>query len=92
MFQKGFQRLEVTTDRYFLQLIVTIHANPQRHGLVTDFRDWPWSSYHVLGSAQPTRLNRAAVLAWFGDLPHYEAFHRGRVDERAIAPVIEEDL
>jgi putative transposase len=92
LFQERFQRIAVTTDRYFLQLILYIHVNPQKHGLVTDFRAWPWSSYHALGSAQPTRLNRAAMLNWFGDLPQYETFHLGQVDERVIAPLIEEDL
>jgi len=52
------------------------------------FREWPWSSYHALGTAQPSRLNRSAVLGWFGDAPGFEAFHRGRVDESAIAALI----
>ena len=90
LFQKPFQRIDVTTDRYFLQLIFYIHFNPQKHGLVTDFREWPYSSYHALGNAQPTRLDRAAVLGWFGDAPRFEAFHRGRVDELTIAPLIAE--
>ena len=29
-----------------------------------------------------------AVLGWFGDAPGFEAFHRGRVDESAIAALI----
>jgi REP element-mobilizing transposase RayT len=90
LFQKPFQRLAVANDSYFLPLIFYIHFNPQKHGLVTDFRDWPYSSYHTLGSAQPTHLDRAAVLGWFGDAPHYEDFHRGRVDELGLAPFITE--
>ena len=90
LFQKPFQRLPVNSDRYFLQLIFYIHFNPQKHGLVTDFRDWPWSSYYALGTAQPTRLSRAAVFNWFGDTPRFEAFQRGRVDELVIAPLIME--
>ena len=90
LFQKPFQRVAVTTDRYFLQLIFYIHFNPQKHGLVSDFREWPWSSYHALGGVQPTRLNRAMVLDWFGNAREFEAFHRGRVDELAIAPLIVE--
>src|SRR5262245_41858037 len=50
LFQKPFQRLTVTNERYFLQLIFYIHFNPQKHGLVTRFRDWPWTSYHALSS------------------------------------------
>lgn len=92
LFEERFGRIEVTSDRYFLQLIFYIHFNPQKHGFVTDFREWPWSSYHALLAAGETKLNRAEVLNWFGDAAQYEAFHRGLMDEKAIAAVIDEEL
>ena len=37
------------------------------HGLVDDFRDWPYSSYRAMISREPTQLAREVSLAWFDD-------------------------
>lgn len=67
LFQRPFRRIEVTTEAYMLRLIGDIHRNPQCHGLVRDFRAWPYSSYSTLTSMHPTALQRAAVITWFAD-------------------------
>ncbi len=92
LFEERFGRIEVTTDAYFTHLIFYIHFNPQKHGFVDDFRDWHWSSYHTLQAAGDTQLNRAEVLNWFGDKARFDEFHRGRVDEKTVAALIDEDL
>jgi REP element-mobilizing transposase RayT len=45
LFQRPFQRVPVIDDVYFTNLVAYIHQNPQRHGLIDDFRTWPYSSY-----------------------------------------------
>ena len=39
LFQDRFGRIQVTADAYFTNLIYYIHHNPQKHGLVDDFRE-----------------------------------------------------
>ena len=63
LFQRPFSRIEVTSDAYFSRLVIYIHQNPQKHGFVSDFRDWPHSSYHTFLSAKPTHLKRDDVVA-----------------------------
>jgi putative transposase len=92
LFQKHFSRRLVSSDSYFLNLIFYIHFNPQKHGFVEDFRDWNWSSYHAIDSEGNTRLQRDAVIDWFGGISQYQEFHRGMVNERVITPLIEDDL
>ncbi len=92
LFEERFGRIEVTTDAYFANLIFYIHFNPQKHGFVADFRDWPWSSYGALRGSSATKLNRTEVLDWFGGEAQFEEFHRGMVDEKAVAALIDEDL
>ena len=92
LFEERFGRIEVTSDAYASQLIFYIHFNPQKHGFVDDFREWPWSSYAALRASATTKLNRAEVLSWFGGENRFEEFHRGLVDERAVAALIDEDL
>ena len=67
LFQRPFGRIQVTDDAYFARLVIYIHHNPQKHGLVDDYRSWVYSSYGALVGGQVTRLERDAVLGWFGD-------------------------
>jgi putative transposase len=75
LFQHHFGRIPITSNRYFASLIRYIHRNPQKHGLVEDFRDWPYSSYHVLLSSEPTLLARAKVFKWLNGRHGYTTFH-----------------
>jgi putative transposase len=50
LFQHPFHRIPVSNQDHFDSLMRYIHQNPQHHGFVKDFRDWPFSSYHVLQS------------------------------------------
>jgi len=75
LFQRPFGRIPVTTDEQFATLIVYIHQNPQKHGFVTDYRDWPYSSYHTLSDSRPTRLDRACVLEWLGGRAGFDDAH-----------------
>ena len=92
LFEERFKRIEVTTDAYFTNLIFYIHFNPQKHGFVIDFRDWPWSSFAALLGNQPTALQRQRALDWFDGRDRFDAFHRGVVDECVITPLIEGDF
>lgn len=75
LFEQSFRRIMVDTDTYFTELIYYIHYNPQKHGFVTDFRDYPYSSYHShLGSAL-TKLKRDEVVGWFGNRDEFKKFH-----------------
>ena len=92
LFQRPFGRIEVSSDSYFMQLVTYIHQNPQKHGFVSDFRTWPYSSYQALLSTKPTRLQRDDVLTWFQGVDHFEDVHRYEVDERKIAPLVPDDF
>ncbi len=75
LFEERFKKKKVTSEKYFTQLIYYIHANPQRHGLLHDYRDYLHSSYHSILSERSTVLMRQAVLDWFGGREQFEAFH-----------------
>ena len=91
LFQERFRRIEVTTGTYFTNLVFYIHFNPQKHGFVDDFREWPWSSYGALLSNAKTQLQRRDVMTWFNGVQRLQEFHRGAVDEKLIAHLIEDD-
>jgi REP element-mobilizing transposase RayT len=76
LFQTPFKRVEVDKDEYFTQLVYYIHANPQLHGLIKDFREWEWSSYSRILINKPSKLKKKEVLDWFGGEERYIQFHR----------------
>ena len=92
LFQEHFGRIEITSDRYLTNLVAYIHLNPQKHGFVADFREWEWSSYNAMLSQAATKLKRAEALEWFGGVAQFVNFHCHAVDDRLIAPLIEDDL
>jgi putative transposase len=92
LFENPFGRKPVTSDRYLNTLITYIHRNPQKHGLVDDFRDWPYSSYDAILSDKPTRLEKTAVLDWFGGQNQYMDTHRTDPDTQIIAHLLDDNL
>ena len=76
LWQHRYGRLPIDNAAYFLNLITYIHQNPQRHGFVPDFRDWPYTSYGTILSLKPTALQRQEVLTWFGGINGFQAHHR----------------
>ncbi len=75
LFQTPFKRAEVNDEFYLTRLIYYIHANPQKHKLIVDFRDWRWSSYNRILLDTDTKLKKQDVLDWFGGKAEYLKFH-----------------
>lgn len=92
LFQKPFHRIEVDSDRYFARLIHYIHFNPQKHGFVDDFRQYPFSSYQAIISGKPTNISKDEVLTWFQGKDNFEQLHNVLCDEADICHLVPEDL
>jgi hypothetical protein len=86
LFQRPFGRVKVTSDAQLFHLAIYIHRNPERHGLVEDFRYWPYSSYRALVSgAGESHLKQAEVMSWFGNISNFEQAHQADVELERIA-------
>lgn len=92
LFQRPFGRIEVTTEAYLYRLVIYIHQNPQRHGFVADFREWPHSSYHALLSEKTTQLRREEVLEWFGGRNGLVAIHERAFPESLVLTLAPDDF
>ena len=75
LFQHLYGSIPIPDDRQYLNVVLFIHQNPQRHRLCADFRKWKYSSYKELLSDQETFLDREKVMGWFGKPETYEAVH-----------------
>ena len=76
LFESPFKRIVVEDEAYFSRLVTYIHQNPEKHGIIDDYRNYPYSSYHAyLEAEKATKLNKAEVLGWFGDYKGFTASH-----------------
>ncbi len=84
LFQGRFKSFLIAEDSYLHRLLLYIHRNPLRAGLVERLADYPWSSYRALayGRGGPAWFDRRLVYAQFDtDGPQFrEAV--SRYDER----------
>ncbi len=92
LFENPFGRIEVDSEGYFLNLVTYIHRNPQTHGFVDDFREWPYSSYHAILSEKETRVEKTAVCDWFGSREATIDYHQTDPDESTISHLIADDF
>ncbi|MBX2897816.1 MAG: hypothetical protein KF763_20405 [Cyclobacteriaceae bacterium] len=75
LFTRAFKRIEITSDRYFTNIIYYIHHNPVHHGFVKNLADWPWSSYHDFLLPKLTPVQQE-VINWFGNRQQFMLFHQ----------------
>lgn len=80
LFQKPFKRLEVKSVKQLANLVHYIHTNPQRHGIIDDFRHYPWSSYERIIITRPSKLKKEEVLAWFKNKENYLNYHTRNIN------------
>jgi REP element-mobilizing transposase RayT len=91
LFENPFGRVLVQSEAHLVHLVAYIHRNPQKHGFVQDYRDWPYSSFPATVSGKPTRLKRDEVMNWFGGLQGLRALHTQAQENPRIAYLTELD-
>lgn len=91
LFQKPFKRNLVDSEDYYTKLILYIHANPQKHSYVKDFRTYQWSSYLPILKNKSDILHSAEVIDWFGGKDQYLELHADR-HKNNIFSELDDDL
>lgn len=92
LFEHPFKRIAITSNAHLLHLVAYIHQNPQKHGFVDDFRDWPYSSYSELLAADSDLLNYGEVLGWFDGEEGFEKSHQIELGKRQLNTLGIEEL
>ncbi len=72
--------LRISFELYLKRLIVYIHRNPQAHGFVDNFRDWPYSSYWQFLREKAGFLSSDLISDLFGGEENYRESHE-RLDD-----------
>jgi REP element-mobilizing transposase RayT len=80
LFNRPFKRIAIRDNAHFTQLLVYIHANTMKHGILKDFTNYRWSSYRAIITDQPTHIQRQQVLDWFGGRERFIVSHKEMAD------------
>ena len=101
LFQERFRRKWIDSDAYFTEVIFYIHGNAQKHGLVDDFREYPYSSFHEIlarpgGSfRQIGNQTQKEILEWFGGTEAFNHYHdqyrEALIERKNFLEVIDDD-
>ncbi len=79
LFQSPFRRSKIENESHLQQAIIYVHANAQKHGLVSDYRLYGHSSYHESLSGNSLFVQTAEVLIFFGDTKNFIEQHEKQV-------------
>ncbi len=82
LFDPKYKRLEITTQDYLEYAIFYTHYNPEKHGLIADFKDYKFSSFQALKGKSKTKINRELVLDIYGGIEDFLNYHNSMHDER----------
>ncbi|MEO6062273.1 MAG: hypothetical protein ABIQ99_10065 [Thermoflexales bacterium] len=80
LFQRPFGRRMVTSPTDIERLIVYIHRNPERHGLIHDYREWAYSSYHSISSPESSATTPSPLILAFGGEQRLRTAHLRAVE------------
>lgn len=75
IFEKSFERIRITNEKYLKQSILYVHHNPIHHHIAKNIDDYKWSSYKIILSDSTTVLKRKEVLELFGDKENFKFTH-----------------
>ena len=92
MFEHPFERIPITTDKQFWNVLTYIHQNPQKHRFVKDFRDWKYSSYRSILTRKLGIVKRDEVMKWFGTKEDYLSLHSQWVTDVQVKWFVASDL
>jgi hypothetical protein len=80
LFQKPFKRIAIADDAHLQQAIIYTHANAQKHGIVNDYKQYPFSSYGEIIKENNYYINSKNVTAFFGGIEKLIKINKTQVE------------
>lgn len=88
LFEKPFERKQITSERYLQNVIYYIYNNPVQHGFVQQMNLYPWSSFESIVSDKPTKLKRQDVIELYGTKLDFIDYHKSSQNLNEITKFI----
>ncbi len=75
LFEKPFERKQITSDKYLKNVVYYIHKNPIHHGFAKQINLYPWSSYEDITTDKQTTINKEEVIQLYGTKEDFLEYH-----------------
>lgn len=75
LLERPYKRVEVLSNEHITRLIRYIHQNPQKHGLINDFRTWKWSSFKAAFDETERGIISNFQKEWFLSEHEFISYH-----------------
>lgn len=82
LFQRNFKRIEIEDDNHLKYLFFYIHYNPEHHRLISDFKDYRFSSFKAYITNQSTRIAKHFGLEIFDGKNNFLDYHKYQHEEK----------
>jgi putative transposase len=76
LFSQNFKRKEADEIIYRRMVVIYIHRNPLKHGLVDDLMKWQYSSYQEILDSKSEICCGEEVIKWFENREIFEFCHK----------------
>ncbi|WP_425636281.1 transposase [Algoriphagus yeomjeoni] len=81
LFQRKFKRKVIDNENYLSRIILYIHLNPIKHGLVKKVNEWKYSSFESYCTNKTSKVSKELGLVWFGGIHEFLKIHDSLMDE-----------
>lgn len=75
LFCKSFRRLKISSGFYLQNLVVYIHKNPKKHGIIKDYKAYPYSSFQGIILKQNKIVRYNNTLSLFSGMEEFYEHH-----------------
>ena len=75
IFQKPFKRIQIDGEAHLQQAIIYTNANAQKHELVEDYKNYPFSSYLPVVQNDHSWVDSKNVLEFFNGVNNFIFTH-----------------
>ncbi|HKI87830.1 MAG TPA: hypothetical protein VKA38_02300 [Draconibacterium sp.] len=83
VFDPKYKRLEINSQEYLQYAIFYVHYNPEKHGIIENFKKYRYSSFKALTGTTKTRIDRKLVMEIFEDKEGFLNYHDVLHEERS---------
>jgi putative transposase len=80
LFMHNFKYKSVETTEYLRNVIVYIHLNPEKHGLIRSVNEWQWSSLNAIRLGNSSVFSTGKLIAFFDSDEQFRCLHEVATD------------
>ncbi|MBC3758420.1 oxygen-dependent coproporphyrinogen oxidase [Hyunsoonleella sp. SJ7] len=81
LFERPYKRIRIDDEDYLKNLIVYIHKNPENHGIVKNFENYRFTSFHDFANQGfPASSEQNYILDLFENIENFKFVHKTNPD------------